>query len=717
MFNAPSPSWLSNYIACSKLFHHFAIDFIMGATKPIKQWIQRKRNNYKLATGEYLSNLAESIEKDTRERLKKLNNRSVLVEISEPLLQDANLTGVTVSRSSLPDARVGDQVLLRRQQEPPKQEVRGGVISRVNSNEVKIKLNTVLKKGEGGKFLVEFDTKAVLERRKRVECSFWRLKDLSCSLPILKCLLGHYADSSNTKYSEARAFFVKDLAQPKRRQVDAVEQSLKKRIFLVEGPAGSGKTLVAANIACSMTRLRKAKILLCSPIQATVNKLSRLISETDCIRVVQLPSRENEPLRYDRYLPDEPILNQRNVHSESAYCALNTIVAGTIYDMALKRFRRISTYQSVKEMELNEKRAIRDVANCSSWLRKKHERKALHQADVVCCTLLQSGSPLLRGMKFDMLIIDDAHLTSELESIVPMMIKGLRQVTLLGEMRRDILLARSGRKPQEEVEELYEEIDPTSKKPKTLLRRKRITLVENADQIREPGGLFERWLLMGLTSVSLKYQYRMEETIASFSSHHFYLSRSKTDPDTNDKLIRRINSELMEHRGDKFDWLPRRRCLTALFNRQNNENNDIYGAVRDIIQKLGIWDSSIAVVCNIPLDVENQSFCGAQVGQVDEFYGQERDYIIVLALESEGGKETSSNNRHDSILDCDFLKNDLALNIAMTRAQLGLFIVADIAKLIPHNSDQPIDTPDASSYCKSWLELVKYYSASKLLVH
>lgn len=685
----------------------------MGSLKPVKQWIEHRQNNYKPATGDYLSTLSESIDRDTKEKLRKLKSRSIVVEISKSLLEGAanSIDGLTISRLSLPDAREGQRIQLNHRVDTNAgKNLASGYITRVNAGEVRIKLDQPLK--DGGEFTIEMDDSEILERKKRVESCLWRLKDLTCSISIHKCLLGHYDDSSNNKHSSARVFCLKDLDQPKGRQVDVVEQALKKRIFLVEGAAGSGKTLVAANIACSMTRLRKAKILVCSPIQATVNKIARLISATNCIQVVQMPTRDNQPLKYDRYLSEEV------GHSESVRCNLDTLVAEAVYEGALERFRGLSEYETPKEMELNERRAIKVVANCSTWLRRKHERRILMNADIVCCSLLQAGSPILKAIKFDMLIIDDAHMASELDCIVPMMAKGLKQVTLLGEMRRNILLARSTGQQiqQDEVEELYEEIGPDSRRSKTIVRRRKRILgrAENANQIREPGGLFERWLLMGLTSMALKYQYRMHQSIASFPNYHFYLSRLKSDKANNEELIQRINKEFKEGEESKFDWLPRKKCLTALFNRQQNENNDIYSTVRDIIKKLDAWESSIAIICNIPALSTGVSFHGAQVGQVDNFYGQERDYIIVLALESDEDKENNNNN---TLFDSNFLRNDLALNVALTRAQLGLFIVADLTKLIPLNSDRPDTDTSTSNYCKSWIELVKHYSTNKLIVN
>lgn len=428
---------------------------IMVSTKLFKGLLQRNRTNYRSSKKEYIANLSRSSEQDLEEKQAKLESRSIEVEIKKELQKD--LCGIGVARSDLSGATENERILLVRLNDKAKQ-VSRGIILKIDTDVVRIKLDEPLKEGgEGEKFRLEFDNEDIVWRYSRIRSAIWRLKDLNYYSSIHKCLLGYYDDFENVKYSKARVFYLEDLNQPKEMQRVAIEQSLRKKVFIVEGNADSGRASVAAVIAHSMVRSRKAKVLLCSVKQETVNKLCQIISESRCVQVVQLPERRNEPLEIDNL---------------STLNSLDTLVANDVYEMSMRRSRK-SGYLT----RADRKYASRQVKICSSYLRQKLERKIIYEADVVCCTLIQADSPCLRGVHFDMLIVDDAHLAAELECIVPMMVKGLKQVTLLGE-------------PHDRAENLREDRPNSSSTiTKTHLR---------------PGGLFNCWLPRGITSVALK---------------------------------------------------------------------------------------------------------------------------------------------------------------------------------------------------------------------
>lgn len=666
----------------------------------VRKWIQRRKKSYKLATNTNFTRLNKALEEDTKQKLKILLAKSIRVSF-DSLGDDGStpIKGIIVKRSNLPDVTVNECILLINSQ-TNKQEARG-VITEVNSDEIKIKLEkpfTIGKDEDPGKkeFKIVFDDESLLRRKKRVQSALRKFKRLSCSLPIHKCLLGYYKDELNLRYKKARVVPVNGLQPLEGAQILAVEQSLKKRVSLIEGVAGSGKTMVAANIASSTSRLRGQKVLICSPSKSTVIKLTNLLANTECIKVVRLQKR---PL-----IAFAPMMKSRKKFTSIKDCSLDILVNQAIYRLAWNRLKR-SPYESRREQAKLHVKAINLVKNSSFWLRRKMELKILSRADVVCCTLDEAGDACLNDVKFDMLIIDDVQIASEIDCTVPLMKKGLKQVTLLSDMRIGIRMARSLEQQPNNIKKALlksSSTRPVKSSPGIKSNSDRIDL----EQIKEPGKLFEKLLKIGLAPVALKCQYRMQETLATFPNYRFYLSRLKTDTSTNKILEKRIFRDFLNDE-NRFNWLPNRECLTALFNSPN-----MIDTARDIIYKLvsreNISRDQIGIITNDLTNI-NIDFDGVELGTINEFFGQERDFIVLLTLEINLGSKISE--------DANYLANNAALSAVMTRAKLGLFIVANIKDILKNDKESPETSKvkHSAKYCDSWLDLVKFYAKNNLV--
>lgn len=668
----------------------------------VRKWIQRRKKSYKLATNSNFIRLNRDLNEDIEQKLESLVAKSIRVSFDS--LGDNGLTpikGIVVNRSNLPDSRVNEHILLINCQTNI-EEARGFITS-VNSTEVKIKLEKPFILGESddpGKkeFKIVFDQQNLIRKKKCVENALRRFKRISCSLPIHKCLLGYYKDESNIKYEKAKVVPINGLKPPRGTQILAVEQSLRKRISLIEGVAGSGKTLVAANIACSSSRLRGRKVLICSPSQSTVDKLTDLISNTEYIKVAKLQKRPQLQSLIQMMASHKKFTTIKD-------CSLDVMVNQAIYKRAWNRLRS-SPYESRREQVKLHNKATRLVLNSSNWLRRKTELNILSKADVVCCTLSEAGNACLKGVKFDMLIIDDVQVANEIDCAVPLMMKGLKQVTLLSDIRIGIRMARcNGKQQSNDIEKsaTKSKISSTSRSNNSFSSKKTNTFKLDLEQIREPGRLFEKLLAIGLAPVALKYQYRMQETLAAFPNYRFYLSRLKTDPSINEQLEKRIFEDFLKGE-DRFSWLPNRECLTALFDSLN-----VIDTARDIINKLvsreNVSKDMIGIITN---DIANtgHNICDIKSNTIDEFFGQERDFIVLLALETDRDSIESKN--------INYLSNDVALNSALTRARLGLFIVADVKNLLLEDTTV-CETHKKDLYCDSWQDLVKYYAKNKLV--
>lgn len=675
----------------------------------VRKWIQRRKKSYKLATYKNFARLNKALEEDTKQKLSSLSAKSIQVSF-DSIGDDGStpIVGLKVNRSNLPDAKINECILLINSQ-TNKQEARGS-ITNIDSNIVQIKLEnpfTIGKDGNPGdkEFKILFDEQSVLKRKRCIEDALRKFKRISCSLPIHKYLLGYYKDESNLRYKKARVVPVNGLLPLKGVQILAVEQSLKRRVSLIEGVAGSGKTLVAANIACSTSRLRGQRVLICSPSQSTVDKLTDLLTNTGCIKIVNLQKRPVKTLKL--------MMKSHKKFISIKDCSLDVLINQAIYKLAWNRLKR-SPYESRREQVKLHSRAVDLVLNSSNWLRRKIELEILSKADVVCCTLSETGDACLKSVKFDMLIIDDVQIANEIDCTVPLMKKGLKQVTLLSDMRIGIRLARSSGQQPNNIKKplsISNSIRPTIKyssgKNKPNLHEIDLEKIKDSNSyyFYEPGKLFEKLLKIGLAPVALKNQYRMQETLAAFPNYRFYLSRLKTDPSTNRELEKRIFSDYLNEE-NRFNWLPKRDCLTALFDSLN-----IIDTAREIMKKLvsreNICRDQIGIITN-DLTSINIDFDGVKIGTVYEFFGQERDFIVLLTLETnQDSTESKSIN---------YLVDDAALSAAITRARLGLFIVASVEDLLRAKvSSETCKEEQSATYCDSWRDFVKYYAKNSLI--
>ena len=712
-------------------------------------------------------------------------------------------------------------------------------------------------------FKIKFDLSAQAQTRlaagvaptsELVESLLDKIGKLKCDPAIHKNLLGFYDERSDLVHDKARVMTFGGLkAKLRGQQRLAIEQSIKRRVSLIEGPAGSGKTLVAAYIAGNMSRLKRSKVLVCSPIQANVDKLAELIDNIDGVQVVKLPGDCQIRARRASAISNGTDNRSGTAFSgassyiessdiESSHCDLDKLVNDEIYLQAWNRSKDAlhNRHDSLRS------HAYRMVTSCSQNRRRELEARVLSRADVVCCKNNQAGSYLLNGIEFSVLVLDDVQVTSEIDCLVPMMAKGIKQVVLLSDTRRRVRLARSlrksapavqmangasttmtqaatansssaptsiGQKPNgidkiQQNDISNENNDNTTTKTKATptttsqsgrdrssqsasMRRKRYGKTGRVSTVSEtnhkkadsslrpttsasssftstnepslvPGGLFERLLSIGLPTVDFRIQFRMHETLSNFTNHHFYLGRLKDDSATNEKLTTEIDTSLLVDE-KRFDWLPNRKYLTAIFqvclpslsglsrSQDKLANNCDSTSLKPMIDKLNelisklvddekIQESRIGIIFNRELEKDVSSLLDVPVqikkGTIGDFIGQERDFIILVALPGLAARDTQSDDtRRDQLVHlsicseiaCDFKHDDSALNCALTRARLGMFMIINI--ITDDDPEQGVDinnsatgqgepqiSPTESSVCRGWSDVVNYYVESGLSV-
>jgi len=665
-------------------------------------WLQRRQASYKRASRRYADRMTGLLLEEIEQEASVLRSLSDKLLIEEHMNQ--TLKGISLSRTILPYAKVDDSVgLFHKNIKKAK-----GEMVHIDPEEIKVKFLREFKVEES-MYEIKCSHWPLIMREKNLRQALKRFESQRSSFYIQECLLGRYNDKSNVEFERTKILYLSSLATLNAKQRLAVEQSMKRRVTLIEGGAGSGKTLVAANIACSMGRLRQRKVLICSPVQQTIDKSTRMISSTKCVKVVQLPAHYNKR-------PSAGQISLSRDDTELSHYSLDYAVARTILDDHLIK---VSNYPREAAM-LQKRKVLNAVTECSKWKRQAIERKILKAADVVCCTVLQAGHPNLRDINFDMVIIDDEQYVSEMDCLVPIMARGIKQVVLLSDLRRSFRFARSSLGPDRKLE------SKLMKAPKNVAGAGKRqdqgygplvqwdedsdtnVKYQNADLTRGGLSLFERWLSLGVTSVDLKYQYRMHENLAMFVSHHYYQSRLQNDPKTNQLLYQQIYRDLSLADG-RFSWLPRKSFMTAVIG--TDPKSDLNLLMQRLVSRLlrdeKIDKSRVGIITNLHTQTPDK-FEEIRICTVADFYGQEIDYMIVVAHL----RPPIQRGQIPAMAKVNYLQNDDALNVAITRARFGLFIVTHLEK--GPDSDQLRMPGGMLDCCASWNELIRYYSLNNL---
>lgn len=604
----------------------------------------------------------------------------------------------------LPDASVQDRVVVRLLESKDNNKVVAkGFVSSVEDKKVIIQLDkkpvfeekkkddknkTEREDAEGSRFEIRFDIEQFDERAERFRRAINSLESADLSPHIMNSLLGYYEERDNTKFIRVRVLNLAESPKLSKKQMLAVEQSLMKRISLIEGVAGSGKTLVAANIAYSMSRIHKErrKVLICSPLQATVNQLAKILRSEHGIFVVQL----TPDLTSDRL----------DKNYDSSQC-LEEIVKDDIENRRIKRMQkqRVEWLKSTKD------------AHVSAFRTKSTERALLREADVVCCTLEQSLADCLRSIDFKALIIDDAQYSTEYECLLATRFKSIKQIILIGDMRRSEQLAshamRSGsnRSLDRRRKNRYER--RSSFIADNRIRRC-LDLPNGLNHDHKTsflgasiGSLFDRWLARGLPSVVLKFPYRRINKLDVFLSQCFYPFQKKAL-----SISRKVSTE--QSPSDKLSWPPKSPIMFDVDMQQYEE------IVRKLSSDIRKWDdgASICLITNNDQDIRKLGLeVRADVGCVGDFLGQQRNYVILISKKV----SPESMPRRKSLIENDYLNRDDALMIALTRACHGLFIITDLREAIldgltGDNQSQPIAVGEG------WKSLVQYCKEENLVL-
>lgn len=433
-----------------------------------------------------------------------------------------------------------------------------------------------------------------------------------------------------------------------RSQLEAIEFALAaKDIALIHGPPGTGKTTTTVELILQAVAQYDMKILVCAPSNVAVdNVLAKLADSLDLLP----PDKKN--LKMIRIGHPARLLPQ-----VLKYCLDARIQSadGTEIVQDVKKELESVRRNLVKTKDKSVRRKLRGEQKVLRKEIRTREDKVIdtviQQSQVVLATNVGASSHVLRGVEFDMVIIDEAAQALEATCWIPIL-KG-KKCVLAGDH---------------------------CQLPPTIL----------SDEAKKKGlayTLFDRILSHhGETAVRmLDTQYRMHRDISDWSSKAMYNGKLQSAECVAERKIRDL-----PHAKTADDMTNATLLLLDTAGCDLEEDQDIKksksnaGEAKVVAQhvqelvKIGLDPREIAVITpyNGQVDLLRtmllNEYPTLEVRSVDGFQGCEKEAVVMSLVRSNPSHQVG------------FLADDRRINVAITRAKRHCALICDTDTVCKH---------------------------------
>ncbi|KAL7481216.1 hypothetical protein ACHAW6_006890 [Cyclotella cf. meneghiniana] len=483
-------------------------------------------------------------------------------------------------------------------------------------------------------YVVEYIWKSTSFDRMQNALKVFAIDDTSVTGYIYHKLLGHPVEEqliANPKLPDKDDFTAPGLPPLNESQVQAVAAVLQRPMSLIQGPPGTGKTVTSATLVYHLTRQNMGQVLVTAPSNVAVDQLTEKIAATG-LRVVRLASKTREATSSS--------VDHLCLH------VMTPLAAGDEF----KKLKRLK--DEVGELTDRDQKKYRA-------LQSRTEKEILQAADVICCTCVGAGDPRLKNFRFRQVLIDEATQAIEAEALIPLSM-GAKQIVLVGD---------------------HCQLGP-------------VVMCKAAAKAGLTQSMFERLVLIGIRPIRLQVQYRMHPILSEFPSNMFYEGSLQNGVTESDRQLRHLPGYTGK---DDFPWPIKSKPMffwgvsgmeeispsgTSYLNR--TEASYVEKIVTHLL-KMGVSSSQIGVIT--PYDGQKKYvsehmrragplaasvYEAIEVNSVDAFQGREKEIILVSCVRSSESQGIG------------FLADPRRLNVALTRARLGLVLLGN-ARVLSKN--------------------------------
>ena len=417
-------------------------------------------------------------------------------------------------------------------------------------------------------------------------------------------------------------------------------------VGFIHGPPGTGKTTTLVQAIRHIVK-EEQQVLVCAPSNAAVDLLVEKLSEQG-LNVLRIghPARVTEQ-SLSKTL-DARIAEHANYKELRALRKRMEQLKG----MAFK-YKREFGYKEKQQRRLllQESKALKADADVLEFY---IVNDLLQRTEAICCTLVGSSHPVMRGKRFKTVFIDEAAQALEPASWIPILRSN--RVIFAGD---------------------HQQLPPTIKSNEAAKLGLSTTLFEKGIA-RQPQ-----------VSAMLKVQYRMHQDIMQFSSAYFYNNELIADDSVKIELLQPNQApiEFIDTAGCGHDEDQDKETLSR-FNAE--EAQLLISRVEALVEEIGLgeWldrNLTMGIITPYRAQVDHlHKLAEASaileplhrlitINTVDAFQGQERDVIAISFVRSNDKSEVG------------FLSDIRRTNVAMTRARKKLIMVGDSATLGAHS--------------------------------